>query len=314
MVYITCIDALSVHHLQLIVQIAMSVALVGEEVALQLNTLVASACSSRLTIVVAHTSQFLRNLRIVAEAYIPRVVRVFKEEGPLELAHLHHQFFPVCPLKVVVLHVERGVVELYLYTILEVVEDGSVDIRTNETLTECIASMPTLLVGITGLTDEIQQYLPASDFSYENYRTNTPARIRMTTLYGIGAILGNAMVANTCNLSEDVMGYSTFYGDSAGSFAPICKLTTDEVVALGDFAGLPKEITHKAPSDGMCGKTDEDNLGWTYHEVNELIRENKKGKHYEKIIERWKKNKFKLDIIRLPCFIPELPVNTEFTK
>ena len=165
-----------------------------------------------------------------------------------------------------------------------------------------------------GLTDEINQYLPDSDFSYENYKTNTPARLRMTTLYGIGALLGNAMVVNTCNLSEDVMGYSTFYGDSAGSFAPICKLTTDEVVALGDFAGLPKEITHKAPSDGMCGKTDEDNLGWTYHEVNELIRENKKGPHYEKIIERWKKNKFKLDIIRLPCFVPELPVNTEFSK
>ena len=157
-----------------------------------------------------------------------------------------------------------------------------------------------------GLTDELQKYLPADDYSYANYKTNTPARLRMTTLYGIAAILGNAMVANTCNLSEDVMGYSTFYGDSAGSFAPISKLTTDEVVALGDYAGMPKEIMHKAPSDGMCGKTDEESLGWTYHEVNELIRENKKGPHYEDIIERWKKNKFKLDIIQLPCFVPEL--------
>lgn len=163
-----------------------------------------------------------------------------------------------------------------------------------------------------GLTDRIQEKFSEENFSYANYKTNTPARLRMTTLYGIASLLGNAMVANTCNLSEDAMGYSTFYGDSAGSFAPISKLTTDEVVALGDYSGLPKEIVHKAPSDGMCGKTDEDNLGWTYHEVNELIRENKKGIHYEKIIERWKKNKFKLDIIQLPCFIPDLPVYLEF--
>lgn len=160
-----------------------------------------------------------------------------------------------------------------------------------------------------GLTNELETHLPQASYSYQNYSTNTPARIRMTTLYGIAALLGNAMVANTCNLSEDIMGYSTFYGDSAGSFAPVSKLTTEEVVAMGDYAGLPHEITHKAPSDGMCGKTDEDNLGWTYHEVNELIREDKKGPHYEKILERWKKNKFKLEILQLPCFIPDLPVH-----
>ncbi len=162
-----------------------------------------------------------------------------------------------------------------------------------------------------GLTEEIENILSPSNYSYANYKSNTPARLRMTSLYGIAALLGNAVVANTCNLSEDIMGYSTFYGDSAGSFSPLCKLTTDEVVALGDYAGLPKEIVHKAPSDGMCGMTDEENLGWTYHEVNELIRENKKGPHYEKIIERWKKNKFKIDIIRLPCFDPKLPIFIE---
>lgn len=160
-----------------------------------------------------------------------------------------------------------------------------------------------------GLTKNIKSFLPENDFSYSNYSTNTPARLRMTTLYGISAVIGNSMVANTCNLSEDAMGYSTLYGDAAGSFAPISKLTTDEVVAMGDFLGMPKEIMHKAPSDGMCGKTDEDNLGWTYHEVNELIRQNIKGSHYEKIIERWNKNKFKLQLIQLPCYMPDLPIN-----
>jgi NAD+ synthase len=162
-----------------------------------------------------------------------------------------------------------------------------------------------------GLTNELETHLPQASYSYQNYSTNTPARIRMTTLYGIAALLGNAMVANTCNLSEDIMGYSTFYGDSAGSFAPVSKLTTDEVVAMGDYAGLPHEITHKAPSDGMCGKTDEDNLGFTYHEVNELARKNIKGENSEKIIAKYKANLFKVKIIDLPCYRPDLPLFLE---
>jgi len=143
------------------------------------------------------------------------------------------------------------------------------------------------------------------------FRTNTPARLRMTTLYGIGAQIGNCRVVNTCNLSEDLVGYSTFYGDAAGDFAPINKLTTEEVVAIGDYLGLPSSLTHKAPSDGMCGKTDEDNLGFTYHEVNELARKNIKGKNAEKIIAKYKANLFKVKIIDLPCYRPDLPLFLE---
>ena len=143
------------------------------------------------------------------------------------------------------------------------------------------------------------------------FRTNTPARLRMTTLYGIGAQIGNCRVVNTCNLSEDLVGYSTFYGDAAGDFAPINKLTTEEVVAIGDYLGLPSSLTHKAPSDGMCGKTDEDNLGFTYHEVNELARKNIKGENADKIIAKYKANLFKVKIIALPCYKPELPLFLE---
>lgn len=138
------------------------------------------------------------------------------------------------------------------------------------------------------------------------YQTNTPARIRMTTLYGIGAMLGNCRVVNTCNLSEDKMGYSTFYGDSAGDFAPLSHLTTEEVVAIGDTLDLPMELTHKAPSDGMCGKTDEDNLGFTYHEINEYIRKEIYGDNCKKIYERFLHNRFKTDIIQLPYYDPQL--------
>ena len=143
------------------------------------------------------------------------------------------------------------------------------------------------------------------------FKTNTPARLRMTTLYGIGAQIGNCRVANTCNLSEDLVGYSTFYGDAAGDFAPINKLTTEEVVAIGDYLGLPSSLTHKAPSDGMCGKTDEDNLGFTYHEVNELARKNIKGENAEKILAKYKANLFKVKIIALPCYRPDLPLFLE---
>ena len=143
------------------------------------------------------------------------------------------------------------------------------------------------------------------------FKTNTPARLRMATLYGIGAQIGNCRIVNTCNLSEDLVGYSTFYGDAAGDFAPINKLTTEEVVAIGDYLGLPSSLTHKTPSDGMCGKTDEDNLGFTYHEINEIARKNEKGPNYEKILAKYKSNLFKVKIIALPCYRPDLPLFLE---
>ncbi len=67
---------------------------------------------------------------------------------------------------------------------------------------------------------------------------NTPARIRMTTLYAIGACVG-ARVVNTCNLSEDWVGYSTKFGDAAGDFSPLSDLTVTEVLQIGDYLGLP---------------------------------------------------------------------------
>jgi len=103
------------------------------------------------------------------------------------------------------------------------------------------------------------------------YTTNTPARLRMTTLYGVAAVFGG-VVCNTCNLSEDWIGYSTKWGDAVGDFSLLNCLTKSEVVILGDAMGLPYELVHKVPSDGMCGKTDEDNLGFSYDELDAYIR------------------------------------------
>lgn len=102
-------------------------------------------------------------------------------------------------------------------------------------------------------------------------KTNLPARLRMSTLYAVAALYPNSRVVNTCNYSEDFVGYSTKYGDAAGDFSPLGSLTVREVIEIGDALGLPKELIHKAPSDGMCGKTDEDNLGFTYEELDDFL-------------------------------------------
>lgn len=102
-------------------------------------------------------------------------------------------------------------------------------------------------------------------------KTNLPARIRMTTLYAVAALYPNSRVVNTCNYSEDYVGYSTKYGDAAGDFSPLGGLTVREVLAIGDALGLPYDLVHKTPSDGMCGKTDEDNLGFTYEQLDNYI-------------------------------------------
>ena len=101
--------------------------------------------------------------------------------------------------------------------------------------------------------------------------TNTPARLRMATLYAVAALYPNSRVVNTCNRSEDYVGYSTKFGDAAGDFSPLGNLTVREVLEIGDELDLPSYLVHKVPSDGMCGKTDEDNLGFTYEQLDDHI-------------------------------------------
>lgn len=137
--------------------------------------------------------------------------------------------------------------------------------------------------------------------------TNTPARIRMATLYAVAGVRGGR-VANTCNLSEDFVGYSTKYGDAAGDFTIFDKYTVTEVLQIGDALGLPAEFVHKTPSDGMCGKTDEDNFGFTYAVLDDYIR-NDITPDYEilrLIKEKNKAARHKQETIRLPGPYPEL--------
>ena len=99
-----------------------------------------------------------------------------------------------------------------------------------------------------------------------------PARRRMTTLYAVSQS-NNGRVANTCNLSEDYVGYFTRGGDGVGDFGPLSKLTVTEVKAIGRTLNLPEVLVDKVPIDGLCGKTDEDNLGFTYAILDKYLRE-----------------------------------------
>ncbi|MBE5813119.1 MAG: NAD(+) synthase [Clostridiales bacterium] len=130
---------------------------------------------------------------------------------------------------------------------------------------------------------------------------NLPPRIRMSALYAVSQSL-NGRVANTSNLSEDWVGYSTRYGDSVGDFSPLANLTVTEIKEIGKVLGLPIELVEKVPIDGLCGKTDEDNFGFTYDVLDRYIRtgeiddENIKAR----IDERHNKNLFKLQL--MPSF------------
>lgn len=130
---------------------------------------------------------------------------------------------------------------------------------------------------------------------------NMPARMRMVTLYGVSQSK-NGRVANTCNLSEDWVGYATRYGDGAGDFSPLSNITVAEIREIGKELGLPDLLVNKVPIDGLTDKTDEDNLGFTYDTLDKYIRQgiepDKEIK--DRIDEMHRRNLFKLQV--MPSF------------
>ena len=131
--------------------------------------------------------------------------------------------------------------------------------------------------------------------------TNLPARIRMTTLYAMAAELGGR-VCNTCNRSENYVGYSTKYGDHAGDFAPLDEYTVKEVLEIGDALGLPYDLVHKTPSDGMCGSSDEENLGFSYELLDAYILDGVMPEYetLKKIEQAHSRNLHKIHSINIP--------------
>ena len=168
--------------------------------------------------------------------------------------------------------------------------------------------------GTAGILDEMERL--EIDASRQT-KVNLPSRIRMVTLYAIAQSVEGGIVINTSNLSEDWVGYCTIYGDSAGAFSPLGMYTTEEVIVLGAELGLPEKFLVKPPSDGLTGLTDEDNLGFTYHAVNEYVRKGIVDPEIkEKIDHKHRISRFKFQTI--PVYHNGLPIviedGTDFYK
>ena len=141
--------------------------------------------------------------------------------------------------------------------------------------------------------------------------TNMPARLRTTTLFGIAQCM-NGVVVNTCNRSENIVGYSTLFGDDAGCYSPLKNLTKTEVQKLAFWLIVPANLAYKTPVDGLQDKTDEENLGFTYVDLDTCIRGGVINTDVKKKIDAlYKKNRFKLEIVRVPG--PTFNVTDTFT-
>ncbi|MBO6031892.1 MAG: NAD(+) synthase [Prevotella sp.] len=159
-----------------------------------------------------------------------------------------------------------------------------------------------ITINIEGAFKDITNQISSRICQSLSYDTNTnlPARLRMSTLYAVAQTIGG-IVVNTCNASEDCIGFSTIYGDNAGSYAPIQGLTVTEIRRLGDWMGLPHDLIHKTPIDGLQPLSDEDKLGFTYEALDRYIREDVGSDEFKAHInELYLKNKFKTDIVRIP--------------
>lgn len=133
-----------------------------------------------------------------------------------------------------------------------------------------LLGIKSMTVNIGETVDALVKALPF-DASVQT-KTNIPPRVRMAVLYAVSQS-NNGRVVNTCNYSEDYVGYATRYGDGAGDFGPISNFTVAEIKQVGRVLGLPEKFIEKPPLDGLCGRTDEDNLGFKYATLDAYIRE-----------------------------------------
>lgn len=180
------------------------------------------------------------------------------------------------------------------------------DIDVSHKLAEHLG-IESIVVNIKDAYDGVIRELSKHFDSFEGQaKVNLPPRLRMAALYAVSQSV-NGRVANTCNLSEDWVGYATKFGDGAGDFSPLSKLTVQEVKAVGRACGLPDLFVEKVPIDGLCGLTDEDNLGFTYAVLDRYIREGvcEDAATKERIDRLHKMNLFKLQPMPVFEYEPE---------
>ena len=162
--------------------------------------------------------------------------------------------------------------------------------------------IPHVEVNIGQAMEQLTEAIPGGLFGKnEVYYTNTPARLRMTTLYGIAALVGGRVI-HTGNASEAYLGYTTKFGDMAGDFSIFHDFYVREILAIGDALNIPAELVHKAPGDGMSGKTDEDNFGFTYEVLDAYLLDNETPSYevLRRIEERHERNLHKMHMLHIP--------------
>ena len=145
---------------------------------------------------------------------------------------------------------------------------------------------------LTSVFEDFKKVVPIiSDLDKVNLSlANTRARLRMTTLYYFAGIHGY-LVAGTGNKVEDFgVGFYTKYGDGGVDLSPIADLMKSDVYSLGQFLKVPSSILLASPTDGLFGddRTDEDQLGASYDELEWAMLEDEKGKTVENFAGREK--------------------------
>ena len=172
--------------------------------------------------------------------------------------------------------------------------------------------IPHTVINIKGAIDDVLTNMEKSMEMEPSAQTkiNLPPRIRMSVTYAVSQSI-NGRVANTSNLSEDWVGYATKFGDMAGDFSPLSKLVVQEVKAIGRELGLPEALVDKVPIDGLTDLTDEDNLGFTYKDLDKYIRTGicQDAETKTKIDNKRRWNKFKLE--PLACFPYDGPIKAD---
>lgn len=149
-------------------------------------------------------------------------------------------------------------------------------------------NVPFLEVNLTNTYNELENTINTSLNGIKlnnDSKINIKPRLRMTTLYAIAQTLGY-LVIGTGNLCESMVGYTTKWGDGASDFNPIANFTVEEVLAIGEYLGVPDKIIHKAPNDGLGGQTDEEKMGVTYKQIAEYIETGKTDKKAMENIEK----------------------------
>lgn len=163
---------------------------------------------------------------------------------------------------------------------------------------------------VSAITDEIYKNRSKSGiYPTKDMDINLPARIRMSTLHAIGQCV-DGRVINTSNLSEDMVGYATQFGDNAGAYAPLQGLTVTEVKELGKYlidvlgismVSLMTNLIDKTPVDGLQAQSDEERLGFTYAALDKFIRLDEGSDEFKEMIrKKYQQNKFKLEIVQMP--------------